>query len=45
MYIYGMWLWKVQKWLWDWSEVAVKAWLDLATLMEKDTSLNYVKAS
>jgi hypothetical protein len=27
-----MWPWKVQKWPWFWSEVAVKAWRDLATL-------------
>jgi hypothetical protein len=32
MNIYGMWPWKVQKWLWFWAEVAVKAWRDLATL-------------
>jgi hypothetical protein len=32
MYIYDMWLWKVPKWLWFWSEVAVKAWRELATL-------------
>jgi hypothetical protein len=33
MYIYGMWPWRVPKWLWFWSEVAVKAWQDLATLI------------
>jgi hypothetical protein len=32
MYIYGMWPWKVPKWLWFWAEVAVKDWQDLATL-------------
>jgi hypothetical protein len=32
MYIYGMWPWKVPKWPWFWSKVAVKVWRDLATL-------------
>jgi hypothetical protein len=32
MCIYGMWPWEVPKWPWFWLEVAVKAWLDLATL-------------
>jgi hypothetical protein len=29
----GMWPWKVPKWLWIWSEVVVKAWRVLATLL------------
>jgi hypothetical protein len=36
MSIYGMWPWKVPKWLWFWAEVAVKAWRDLATLFLRD---------
>jgi hypothetical protein len=33
MYIYGMWPWKVPKWLWFSAEAAVNAWRDLATLI------------
>jgi hypothetical protein len=31
-----MWPWKVPKWPWFWAEVAVKAWQDLATLLDTD---------
>jgi hypothetical protein len=34
-----MWPWKVPKWPWFWSEVAVKAWRDLATLV---AAANYI---
>jgi hypothetical protein len=34
MYFYSLWPWKGQKWPWFWTEVAVKAWRDLATLLD-----------
>jgi hypothetical protein len=37
MDVYGMWPWKVPKWPWFGAEVAVKAWRDLATLIERAT--------